>query len=90
MARKVGVNALRTDPAGNCMNNIDEHIQKDQTEMEAAKASGNLGKARHLEDELKGLQEYKAHHPEDSHDPSPLEVYCELNPEAPECRVYDD
>ncbi len=90
MARKVGVNALRTDPAGNCMNNIDEHIQKDETEMEAAKAAGNLGKARHLEDELKGLQEYKAHHPEDSHDPSPLEVYCELNPEAPECRVYDD
>ena len=45
---------------------------------------------RHLEEELKGLEEYKTHHPEDSHDPSPLEVYCDLNPEAPECRVYDD
>jgi hypothetical protein len=49
-----------------------------------------LGKVRHLEEELKGLAEYKEHHPEDSHDPSPLEVYCDLNPEAPECRVYDD
>jgi hypothetical protein len=45
---------------------------------------------RHLEDELKGLEEYKQHHPEDKHDPSPLEVYCDMNPEAPECRVYDD
>ena len=40
--------------------------------------------------ELKDLQEYKAHHPEDAHDPSPLEVYCDLNPEAAECRIYDD
>jgi hypothetical protein len=72
------------------MNNIDEHIQKDQTEIEAARAAGDMAKVRHLEEELQGLKEYKAHHPEDSHDPSPLEVYCDMNPEAPECRVYDD
>ena len=76
--------------AGDVMKSIDDHIQKDQVEIEAAKAEGNLGKVRHLEEELKGLKEYKEHHPEDSHDPSPLEVYCDLNPEAPECRVYDD
>jgi hypothetical protein len=57
---------------------------------EAARAAGDLAKVRHLEEELQGLKEYKEHHPEDSHDPSPLEVYCDLNPEAPECRVYDD
>jgi hypothetical protein len=51
---------------------------------------GDLGKVRHLEEELKSLEEFKSHHPEDSHDPSPLEVFCDLNPEAPECRVYDD
>jgi len=45
---------------------------------------------RHLEEELKRLEEFKSHHPEDSHDPTPLEVFCDLNPEAPECRVYDD
>jgi hypothetical protein len=72
------------------MNTIDEHIAKDQTEIAEAKAAGNTPKVRHLEDELKDLKEYKAHHPEDSHDPTPLEVYCDLNPEAPECRVYDD
>jgi len=76
--------------SGLSMKNIDEHIEKDKVEIEAARAAGNEGKVRHLEEELKGLVEYKEHHPEDSHDPSPLEVYCDLNPEAPECRVYDD
>jgi hypothetical protein len=72
------------------MNTIDEHIQKDQSEIEAARASGDLAKLRHLEEELKGLKEYKEHHPDESKDPTSLEVYCDLNPEAPECRVYDD
>jgi hypothetical protein len=49
-----------------------------------------MGKVRHLEGELKGLQEYKDHHPGDNHDPTPLEVFCDLNPDAPECLVYDD
>ncbi|MCS5693064.1 hypothetical protein NZK33_13890 [Cyanobium sp. FGCU-6] len=72
------------------MKTIDEHIEKDRAEIEAARAAGDSGKVRHLEEELKGLEEYKDHHPEDSHDPTALEVYCDLNPEAPECRVYDD
>ncbi|MEB3184979.1 MAG: CP12 domain-containing protein [Cyanobacteriota bacterium] len=72
------------------MNTIDEHIHKDLSEIEAARASGDMAKVRHLEQELAGLKEYKEHHPEDSHDPSPLEVYCDMNPDAPECRVYDD
>ena len=76
--------------AGPCMNTIDEHIQKDKAEIEAARASGDLGKIRHLEEEVKDLEAYKAQHPGDSHDPTPLEVFCDLNPEAPECLVYDD
>jgi hypothetical protein len=72
------------------MKSIDEHIEKDRIDIEQARASGNEAKVRHLEDELKGLEEYKQHHPEDKHDPTALEVYCDLNPEAPECRVYDD
>ncbi len=72
------------------MNTIDEHILKDLSELEAAKAAGDTAKLGHLKDELKQLEEYKAHHPEDTHDPSPLEVYCDLNPDALECRVYDD
>ena len=43
------------------MNNIDEHIQKDQSEIEAARAAGDMAKVRHLEEELQGLKEYKEH-----------------------------
>ena len=72
------------------MNTIDEHIAKDKTEIEAAKAAGDQPKVRHLQDEVKDLEEYKAHHPGDQKDPRPLEVFCDLHPDAPECLVYDD
>ncbi|QNG29485.1 CP12 domain-containing protein [Synechococcus sp. LTW-R] len=72
------------------MNTIDEHIAKDKTEIEAAKAAGDQPKVRHLQDEVKDLEEYKTHHPGEQKDPSPLEVFCDLNPDAPECLVYDD
>ena len=72
------------------MNTIDEHIAKDKSEIEAAKAAGDQSKVRRLEDEVRGLEEYKDHHPDDKKDPSPMEVYCDLNPDAPECLVYDD
>ena len=72
------------------MNTIDEHIAKDKSEIAAALEAGDASKVRHLEGEIKDLEEYKAHHPEDNHDPTPLEVFCDLNPDAPECLVYDD
>ena len=72
------------------MKSIDEHIQKDKTDIEAAKAAGDAAKVRHLEGELHSLEEYKEHNPDDKHDPTPLELYCDANPEADECRVYDD
>ena len=72
------------------MKSIDEHIEKDQTEIEAARASGDEAKVRHLTTELQSLEEYKEHNPEDKHDPTSLELYCDANPDAEECRVYDD
>ena len=72
------------------MKSIDEHIQKDQTEIAAAKAAGDDAKVRHFTDELKSLEVYKEHNPDDKHDPTPLELYCDANPDADECRVYDD
>ena len=47
------------------MKSIDEHIKKDQSEIESAKAEGNFPKVRHLTEELKELEEYKDHHPDD-------------------------
>ena len=57
------------------MKSIDEHIQKDQSEIASAKEQGNLPKVRHLTEELKELEEYKDHHPEDKHDPNALDYF---------------
>ena len=80
------VSGLKQKP----MNSIDEHIKKDQSEILSAKAQGDEAKARHLEEELHSLEEYKEHHPEDKHDPNALELFCDANPDEPECLVYDD
>ena len=72
------------------MKTIDEHIQKDQSEIQSAKDHGDTAKVRHLTEELNSLKEYKDHHPEDKHDPNALELFCEANPDEPECLVYDD
>jgi hypothetical protein len=45
---------------------------------------------RHTEEELKELQAYQERHPDNSHDPTPLELYCDAHPDAAECKVYDD
>ena len=72
------------------MKSIDEHIAKDQDKIAEARAKGDEAMVRHLEEELESLKELKDHHPEDDHDPTSLEMYCENNPEAAECRIYDD
>jgi len=45
------------------MNTIDEHIRKDQTEIEASQDRWRTKPARTSEDELKVVQEYKTHQP---------------------------
>ena len=69
---------------------IETHIAKDREELAKAQASGDEAKARHYATELEGLEAYRSHHPEEHKDPTSLEVHCDLNPDAPECRVYDD
>ena len=69
---------------------LDAHLASLRSDLEQARQSGNQAKANHLESELKDLEAYKAHNPQASKDPTPLEVYCDLNPQAPECLVYDD
>ena len=69
---------------------IETHISQDSDELAKAEASGDKAKARHYATELEGLETYRSHHPGEHKDPSSLEVDCDLNPDAPECRVYDD
>ena len=71
------------------MDSIETHIAKDREELARAKTSGDQAKV-HYATELKDLESYRSHHPGEHKDPTSLELHCDLNPEAPECRIYDD
>lgn len=70
------------------MENIEKHIEADRKELSDPQLSPQ--RRRHIEDELEQLEAYRENHPEDTHDPTPLELYCDANPSALECKVFDD
>ena len=70
------------------MSTIDQHIEKDRQLLDDLTISPQI--RRHTAEELEALQSYKQNHPEDDHDPTPLELYCDSHPDALECRMYDD
>ena len=70
------------------MENIEQHIKKDQEIIDDTTISPQA--RSHTEDELEALKTYHKNHPEDSYDPTALELYCDANPDALECRVYED
>ena len=72
------------------MTTINEHIDRDIIELMQADLDDDQAKKRHLEAELDALEDYKWNHPWDDHDPNSLELYCDANPDAPECRIYED
>ena len=75
------------------MENIETHIQKDREIL--ANPTTSQKQRRHIEGELHELEVYVENHKKeieagDHHDPTALELYCELNPETDECRIYED
>jgi len=66
---------------------IHTHIEKDRQILGDPMVSSQS--RRHVEEELESLERYAAAHPDDEHDPTALELYCNDNPEALECKVYD-
>ena len=70
------------------MDNIDQHIENDKKILDDPMVSSQT--RRHIEGELKSLEKYKESHPDNDHDPTPLELYCDENPNALECRIYGD
>jgi len=70
------------------MDNINQHIQKDEDLLCDPTISPQA--RRHTEEELEALKAYKANHPNDDYDPNALELYCDSNPNALECRMYED
>jgi hypothetical protein len=67
---------------------LQQHINDDRNELD--KSSVSAQRRRHLVDELYSLEKYQINHPNDSHDPTTLELYCDENPNARECRIYED
>lgn len=70
------------------MENIQNHIQYDKNKIEDPMISSQS--RRYYEDELEKLEKYYERHPEDDHDPTPLELFCDENPGALQCRIYED
>ena len=75
------------------MESIEKHIKKDEEILSNPTTSPQ--QRRHIEGELQELKVYADNHKEDiaagdHHDPTALELYCEIEPEADECRIYDD
>ena len=72
---------------------VEQHIFDDKNILENPTTSPQ--QRRHTETELEELNVYVENHKKDieagdHHDPTALELYCEMEPEADECRVYED
>jgi hypothetical protein len=50
----------------------------------------NKQRKRYLNAYLEELLEYQKHHPDANSIPNSLELFCDLNPDAQECRIYND
>lgn len=75
------------------MENIEKHIAKDKEILENPTTSPQ--QRRHIEGELHELEVYAENHKKeieagDHHDPTALELFCEVEPSALECKVFDD
>lgn len=66
---------------------ITDHIEKDRKILDDPLVSSQS--RRHVEEELEALERYQQKHPNDNHDPSSLELYCNDNPAASECKIFD-
>jgi hypothetical protein len=49
----------------------------------------NKQRKRYLESYLSELISFSERHPEVTELPSPLTIFCDLNPNAEECKIYD-
>jgi hypothetical protein len=67
---------------------LQQHINNNRDQLD--NSNNNSQRRRHLEDELYALEQYELNHPDEDHDPNTLELFCDTNPEAPECRIYED
>lgn len=66
---------------------LNDHIDKDKKLLDDPLMSSQA--RRHVEEELYSLEKYKERHPNTDHDPTSLELFCDENPNASECKIFD-
>jgi hypothetical protein len=69
------------------MDTIKQHIESDRKELDNPSLSPQ--RRRHVSQELESLERYQKNHPDSDKDPTPLELFCDENPNALECRIYE-
>ena len=50
----------------------------------------NRQRSRYLKNYLSELLDYQSHNPTAIDCPTHFELFCDLNPDAPECKIFDD
>lgn len=69
------------------MDSVEQHIEYDKKILDDPMMSSQA--RRHTEEELRALERWVENHPRDHHDPTGLELFCNDNPDALECRIYE-
>ncbi len=74
------------------MSNIQEKITKETEQARAVCSTegASSGECAAAWDAVEELQAEASHQKESKTEQSPLDQYCDANPDAPECRVYED
>lgn len=67
--------------------NIIKYIESIENELDGQIL--NKQRKRHLNDELEQLKFYLVNHPEAEEVPTSLELYCDKNPDARECKIFN-
>lgn len=67
---------------------LQQHINDDIDELN--NPSVNSQRRRFLDNELYELEKYQANHPDDDHDPTELELFCDSHPESNKCHLPDE
>ena len=74
------------------MSNIQEQIEKELEEARqvCSTEGATSGECAAAWDAVEELQAEASHQKANQPEKNSLEQYCDLNPDAPECRVYED
>jgi hypothetical protein len=70
------------------MTTIQQYINDYKDLLDDANLSPQM--RRRITDELDHLEKYQANHPDEDYVPTAFDMYCDENPSASECRIYED